>query len=88
MRILIKVTVLAAFALLMSGCTTASLAKKAADFERLGITQAIITGKFSNTEYTVERRPDGSRRAVLTHSNVWLPKVVIIRETGPAEATK
>ncbi len=74
-------TLLVIACLVLSGCTTSSLAKKAADFERLGITQAIITGKFSNTEYTVERGADGKRRAVLTHSNIWLPKVVIIRET-------
>ncbi len=74
-------TLLVLVCLLLAGCTTSSLAKKAADFERLGITQAIITGKFSNTEYTVERGSDGKRRAVLTHSNLWLQKVVIIRET-------
>jgi hypothetical protein len=80
-----KLILLFAALIALSGCTTASLAKKAADFERLGITQAVITGKFSNTEYTVERGADGKRRAVLQHSNIWVPKVLIIRETGAPE---
>lgn len=64
----------------LSGCATSNAAKKFAEFERLGITEAQITGKFSNTEYRVVRS-DGVRRAVFQHSNAWLPKILIIRET-------
>lgn len=65
--------------LCLTGCTTAGLAKKIDAFEKAGVTQAIITGKFSHTEYTVERT-ETKRRAVLQHSNAWLPKVVIVTE--------
>ena len=64
----------------LTGCVTQNAAKKFAEFEKLGITEAQITGKFSNTEYRVVRG-DGIRRAVFQHSNAWLPKVLIVRET-------
>jgi hypothetical protein len=66
--------------LLFAGCASSSAAKKFAEFEKLGITEATITGKFSNTEYRVEKQ-DGKRVATLDHSNAWLPKVHIVRET-------
>lgn len=67
-------------ATLTTGCASSSAAKKFAEFERLGIVHAQITGKFSNTTYTVEEK-DGKRQARIDHSNAWMPKVVIIRET-------
>jgi outer membrane lipoprotein-sorting protein len=68
--------------LTLGGCQSASsLAQKAAEFEQLGITEAEITGKFSHTEYKVERSEDGTRTATLDHSNAWLPKVRIVRQT-------
>lgn len=80
-----KFALLAALVCLTLGCigcqSTAKLADKAAEFERLGITEAEITGKFSHTDYKVERSDDGRRKAVLEHSNAWLPKVRIVRET-------
>jgi hypothetical protein len=69
--------------LLLSGCSTASLSSKLKEFEALGITEAHITGKFSNTDYQVTK-DNGKRRAVLSHSNAWVPKVVIVRETEEA----
>jgi hypothetical protein len=66
-----------------TGCVSSNAAKKFAQFEALGITEATITGKFSNTEYKVERE-GGVRRATLDHSNAWLPKVHIVRETEEA----
>lgn len=75
-----RIIILAAIALLSSGCVTRNAALKFAEFEKLGITEAQITGKFSNTEYRVVR--DGTkRRAVFSHSNAWTPKILIIRET-------
>lgn len=75
-----KLIILALIALATSGCVTRNAAQKFAEFEKLGITEAQITGKFSNTEYRVVR--DGEkRRAVFSHSNAWIPKVLIVRET-------
>lgn len=67
-------------ALFLSGCVTQNAAKQFAEFERLGITEATITGKFSNTDYTVTTK-DGKRRAEINHSNAWVPKIHIVRET-------
>lgn len=74
-----RIIILALIALCTSGCTTASLVKKIEAFEKAGVTQAIITGKFSHTEYTVERSAE-RRRAVLQHSNAYFPKIVIVTE--------
>lgn len=65
---------------LSSGCVTRNAAEKFKQFEALGITEATITGKFSNTDYRVTH-DNGTRRAVLDHSNAWLPKVHLVRET-------
>lgn len=77
--LLLLAVILAAAAL--SGCTSANLARKLSDFEKLGVTEAEITGKFSHTGYKVEVK-DGKRRAELEHSNAWLTKVRIVRETA------
>lgn len=74
-----RIIILIAAALALSGCSTASLAKKIEAFEKAGVTQAVITGKFSHTEYTVERT-DTKRKATLKHSNAWVPQVVIVTE--------
>lgn len=73
--------VLALAALSLCGCATKNAAKQLAEFERLGITEAVIVGKFSATEYKVQVDGDGNRRAVMVHSNAWLPKVMVVRET-------
>lgn len=65
---------------LLTGCGTSNLAAKFAEFEKLGITEAQITGKFSSTTYTVEKK-DGTRTATFDHTNAWLPKVKFIRKT-------
>lgn len=84
-----RILLLAMFAFLASlftGCTTRGLADKLAEFERLGITEAQITGKFSNTTYVVEKK-DGTRTATLDHSNAWMPKIRLVRRTSePAPA--
>lgn len=76
-----KLAIIATAVLLLSGCVSTNAAKKFAEFEKLGITRATITGKFSNTDYKVEHE-DGKRKATLDHSNAWLPKVHIERETA------
>ena len=50
------------------------------DFYNLGIPPAVIVRKFSATEYKFEK-VDGSRKPTLDHSNAWLTKVPIVRET-------
>lgn len=67
-------------ALFMSGCALSTAARNFKEFESLGITEATVTGKFSNTDYKVEHK-DGVRKATIDHSNVWVPKVHIVRET-------
>lgn len=74
------ILITAAATLLLSGCATQGLVDKLNEFEKLGITEAEITGKFSHTEYHVTEK-GGVRRAVLDHSNAWVPKVKIVRET-------
>lgn len=69
--------------IVFSGCT--NLQTRMAEFEKLGITEAQITGKFSNTSYSVEEK-DGQRVATIDHSNAWMPKVRLVRKT-PAEPT-
>lgn len=75
-----KICLLIAALVALSGCVTQKASKQFAEFEKLGITEATITGKFSNTDYTVTNK-DGVRRAELNHSNAWVPKVHIVRET-------
>ncbi len=78
---------LALFVLLMlvvilacTGCSVSGAAKKLQAYEQLGVTEVEVTGKFSSTHYTVEVR-DGERVAEVNHSNAWLPKVRLVRET-------
>lgn len=75
-RILIALTALA-----LAGCSSpAKLAKDLAAFEALGVTEVVITGKFSHTDYKVSRG-NGTRRAEINHTNAWLPQVKVARET-------
>ena len=74
-----RIIILAAAALLLTGCVSSS-AEKFAAFEKLGVTEATIMGKFSSTEYRVEHE-NGERKATLDHSNAWLTKVRIVRVT-------
>lgn len=67
-----------------AGCVSQNAAAKFKEFEALGITEATITGKFSNTDYKVEHK-DGTRRATLDHTNAWLPKVHLVSETKEAK---
>ncbi len=68
-------------ALSMCGCSSIpKLQTQLAEFEKLGITEAVVVGKFSSTEYAVTRK-DGIRHAEVIHSNTWLSKVKIVRET-------
>lgn len=69
-------------ALLFTGCSTTT--KRLEQFEALGLKEAEITGKFSSTTYKVEQ-VDGVRRATLDHSNAWMPKVRLVRETPHAD---
>lgn len=67
----------------LTGCATATSKKLAADlaaFEQLGVTEIVITGKFSHTDYTVTHE-NGIRKAVVNHTNAWIPQVKIVRET-------
>ena len=75
-----RIIILSLAALGLTGCVSQNAAKKFAEFEKLGITEATIVGKFSSTEYKVEHA-DGNRKATLEHSNAWLPRVKIVRET-------
>lgn len=75
---------LASCSLLLAGC--ASLPAKIDQFEKLGITEAEITGKWSHTTYRVEER-DGQRIATLEHSNAWTPRARLVRRT-PAPKKK
>jgi len=63
---------------LLTGCV--STPEKLAEYEALGITEAHVTGKFSDTTFTVEE-VNGKRVATLTHNNIWLPKVKFVRKT-------
>lgn len=74
-----RIAILSAVALLLSGCVS-STTKKFKEFEAMGISEATITGKFSNTEYKVEHS-GGERKATLEHSNAWLPRVRLVRVT-------
>lgn len=78
-----RIIITIAAALLVSGCVSSSTAKKFAEFEKLGVTEAVIVGKFSSTEYKVTTA-NGVRRAEIDHSNAWLTKVRVVRET-PAQ---
>jgi muramoyltetrapeptide carboxypeptidase LdcA involved in peptidoglycan recycling len=79
MKTRIMILLVALFAL--SGCiNTRNVGKKFAEFEKLGVTEIVVTGKFSHTDYTV-KKADGKRRAEINHSNLWVPQVRIVRET-------
>lgn len=67
----------------LTGCATVTSKKLAADlktFESLGVTEIVITGKFSHTDYTVTHE-GGKRTAVINHSNVWVPQIKVVRVT-------
>lgn len=63
-----------------TGCSTTGLSAKLAEFDKLGITEAEITGKFTHTEYKVTE-VEGVRSAELNHNNAWLTKVRLVRTT-------
>jgi hypothetical protein len=63
-----------------TGCSSGRLAAQFAAFEKLGVSEAEVTGKFSSTTYKVTRE-SGVRKATFNHSNAWLPKVYFVRET-------
>lgn len=63
-----------------SGCGTQNLAAQFTAFEKLGVTEAQVTGKFSSTNYKVTREY-GTRTATFDHTNMWLPKVYFKRQT-------
>lgn len=69
---------------LLSGCfstaTSKKLAKDLKSFDALGVTEIVITGKFSHTDYTVTH-VNGVRRSEINHTNVWVPQIKIVRET-------
>lgn len=71
---------------LLTGCATANsnyaakLSEDLKEFEKLGIKEVIITGKFSHTDYTVEHK-DGKRIATVNHTNAWVPQIKVVRET-------
>ena len=70
-----------AAALSLAGCSSApKLARQLKEFEALGLKEVVVTGKFSHTDYSVTVE-NGTRRAVINHSNAWLPKVKVVRET-------
>lgn len=83
MKTLLRLLVLTALALAFTGC--ANISGKIEQFRALGVTEATITGKFSNTDYKVTELEDGTRQATLEHSNAWLPKVHVVIETPPKE---
>ena len=74
-----KLVLLSLLLVALTGCSTARLANKLAEFEQLGIAEATITGKFSNTEYKTITVGD-KKYVVLDHSNAWVPKVHLVRE--------
>lgn len=73
---------LAPCTLLLASCT--SLPAKLEQFDRLGITHAEITGKWSHTTYHREEK-DGVITSRLEHSNAWIPRAIIVRERKAEE---
>ena len=83
----IRIASILLVALLMGGCATVTSKKLAADltaFDRLGLSEVVITGKFSHTDYTVTHE-NGVRRAVINHTNAWIPQIKVVRETPDAK---
>lgn len=68
---------------LLAGCASSTgkkLAKDLKAFDELGVSEIVITGKFSHTDYTVTHS-NGVRRAEINHTNVWVPQIRVVRET-------
>lgn len=83
MPVLIVCVMLMALMVCCSGCSSATSKKLARDlkaFDALGVSEIVITGKFSHTDYTVTTR-DGVRRAEVNHTNIWIPQIKVVRET-------
>jgi hypothetical protein len=78
-QLLISISLIALCAM-TTGCTSGRLAEQFAAFEKLGVTKAQVTGKFSSTTYLVTREA-GVRKATFDHTNAWMPKVYFERET-------
>jgi len=79
----IRIAILLAVAFALSGCAVSTSQKLAADlkaFDELGVTEVVITGKFSHTDYTVTHA-DGLRKAEINHTNVWVPQIRVVRVT-------
>lgn len=82
-----RILVFALAMLALSGCgtlTSKKLASDLAEFEKLGLTEIVITGKFSHTDYTVTKE-NGKRKAVINHTNAWVPQIKVVRETEEAK---
>lgn len=84
MKKMLSLAIMAILALsFFTGCAAVTIKKLAKDlkaYEELGVKEIIITGKFSHTDYTVEKR-DGKRRAEINHTNTWIPQIKVVRET-------
>jgi len=78
-----RTLLIAAALLALTGCTTSTARKLAKDldaYDKLGVKEIVVTGKFSHTDYTVTH-VDGVRRAEINHTNAWVPQIRVIRET-------
>lgn len=76
-----RLALILAACLALAGCSSpAKLSQQLKEFEALGISEVVITGKFSHTDYTVTRE-NGVRRAEINHTNAWVPQVRVVRET-------
>ncbi len=67
----------------LTGCASSTIKKLAKDldeYEKLGIKQITVKSNFNSTDYTVEHA-DGKRTATIKHHSVYVPELVIIRET-------
>ena len=78
-----KAIVIIALAACLTGCQ--NFPKKLEQWDKLGIVEAEITGKFSHTTYS-RAEEAGVITSTLEHNNPWVPKVYIKRVRPAAES--
>jgi outer membrane lipoprotein SlyB len=82
-----RIIILALAVLALCGCSSPKkLAADLAEYEKLGVREVVINGKFSHTDYTVNYA-NGQRIAVVNHTNPWISQIKIVRVTPETTTT-
>ncbi len=70
--------------LALTGCFSSTTVKKLAkdldEYDKLGMKKIVVKTNVNSTDYTVEHK-DGIRTATINHHSVYIPELILVRET-------